>query len=126
MHQLGLRAEADTRALEAPAPLHVHRLEPVHHHLVDRRIRQQRLERTEPGGEQQHPVAQRLALHLRQRTRLALHQLVHLRVEAGRARLARARPLDQPCAQRDREVIESLHGRRRRKRERLSPWTSRS
>ena len=98
-------------ALDPPAPLDVHLPRPVHHHLVHRRIGQQRLERPQPGGEQQHPPAQRLALVARQRAGLALHQRAHLRVEPGAAGLPRPRPLDQPLAQRDGQVIERLHAR---------------
>ena len=54
-------AERDRGRLDLPAALHVHRAGAVHHHLVHRRVRQQRLERAEPAGQQQHPLAQRLA-----------------------------------------------------------------
>ena len=57
--------------------------------------------------------AQRASRSSSGRGRLAGDELPHLRLEVRpplRARLARTRTLDQASAQRDRELLEGLHG----------------
>ena len=52
----------------------------------------------EPGREQQHSPAQGVALRTRQRARLPIDELTHLRLERRAAGFAGPRPLDQPLA----------------------------
>jgi hypothetical protein len=48
--QLGLGGEGDVGRLQAPRPLDPHGPRAVDHHLLDRRVAQERLERPEPEG----------------------------------------------------------------------------
>jgi hypothetical protein len=125
VHQLGLGPEADPGPLEAPAPLDVDRPRTVHHHLVDRRVGEQRLERPEPGGEQDHPLRQGGPLGLRKGRRLAFDERAHLLVELAALGSARARALDQAAAERDGELLEGLHTARSRWSRRFAPGAMR-
>ena len=121
VHQLRLACELHPRPLEPAAALHVHRPRAVHHHLVHRRVREQRLEGAQPRGEQHHPFAQRLPLGLGQGRRLALDQRADLLVEPGFARLPGACPFHQPRAQRSGELVQCLHALKRRQPGGLAP-----
>jgi len=119
------RTKVKAGALDPAAPLDVHLARPVHHHLVNRRIRQKRLERPEPGGEQEHAPAESVALGAGQRAGLPIDERAHLGLERGIARLPGAGPLDQPLAQRDGKVIQRLHDKGSAEPRRFAPWTSR-
>ena len=111
MQELGLARERGAGPLERAAALDPHLARAVHHHLVHVRIRQQRVERPEPGGKAHHALRERGPLDVVESGRLAIHERAHLGLERG----AGCRPVtglvDQAAAQRVRELVERVHAR---------------
>ena len=99
VQQLGVRPERDVGALDDAAPLDPDVARPDHHHLVDGRIGQQRLERPEPGRQANDPRGQGLAgIHVQRRS-LVLDEAGGLRLHPSGTGGAVACALDQPPAQ---------------------------
>ena len=102
--QIGIARETHVRLLDAPAALDPDGPKPGHHDLVDLGIPQQRLERPQAEGPLGHPGDELLAVIRVQQPRLPLdqHPDAGLGVEAG----VLPRALDQPLAQRARQLVE--------------------
>jgi hypothetical protein len=108
MAQLGLGLEPHARGPQPPVPLDIDLAGAVDHHLVDGRVGEQRLERPQAGRGQQHALAQRDTLGLRQRRTLTFDQGGDLGADVGAA-IAPPRPLDQPLTQRPGQFLDRLH-----------------
>ena len=121
VQQLGLAGELDAAARSSrPRRSTYTAPRPVDHHLVHRRVGEQRLERAEPGGQPHHARGQRLAVGLGSG---AASRSTSARTSSSSARPAApvARALDQPRPQRDRQLVQGLHPRQRDEREEFAP-----
>ena len=81
MTQLGLALEARGGRLDPPLALNPDLPRPVHHHLVDRRVAQQRLERAEAERALRDPSRKTRAGVVVEQPRLAIDELVDALLE---------------------------------------------
>ena len=107
--QLLLVGKPGLGGLDPPAALDEDGLGAVDHHLLDRGIGEQVLERSEADGVAEDPGDHRVAVGVAEQGRLPVDQCAHLELEAlrgaGAARGLRPPSLDQPRAQRGRELL---------------------
>ena len=105
MAQVGLAAKPRRRRLDAPLALDPHLIRTVDHHLIDRRIAQQRLQRPEPEralGDPRHQLSTGVVV---QQARLTVDERADALVQVA-LRCARASSLTQQAvAQRDRQLV---------------------
>jgi hypothetical protein len=109
VHQVRVRSEAGVRPLDLPVALHVDGAVAVHHHLVDRRVGEQRLEWPEAGGQEQDALAEHRPLGFRQRRCLTVDQRPHPLTHVRAGVLALPGALDEALAERTGELLDRLH-----------------
>jgi len=108
MAQVGFAVEARGGRLDAALALHPDLLGPVDHDLVDGRVGQQRLERTEPEGALRHPGDEMRAGVVVEQPRLAIDERADALVHVTAVAAAAGRLAEQPVAQRACQSVERL------------------